>query len=85
MSADMDVYLLSENAIFDEITETVILQVNNVSISLTIDEFIDFNTNLENARDSLFNMPQYVIGTYTTDEGESKITLIRKPDSEDYT
>ncbi len=84
MLADMDIYLLSENAIFDEVTETIVLQVSNVSISLTIDEFIDFSNRIEEATESLFKMPEYVIGTFTSDDGENKITLLRKPDNEEY-
>ena len=85
MSADMDIYLLSENCIFDEITETIVMQIGNISVSLSIDEFIEFSTNLEDAKSSLFNMPSYVIGTFTCPEGDKKITLVRKPDDDDYT
>jgi len=85
MSADTDCLLLSESAIFDKLTETVVIQLDRMSIALSIDEFIDFCTQIEEARNLFFKMEDYVIGTYNSPEGDKKITLLRKPDDEDFT
>jgi len=75
---------LSGGAILDEHTDTVVLQLDRIHISFTIDEFFEFYDRIEDIRKDLISIPGYVVGKYTVD-GEEKITLVRKPeDDEEY-
>lgn len=73
---------LSRNAILDEHTDTVVLQLDRFHISFTIDEFFEFFDRIDDIRKDLISVPGYVVGKYIVD-GEEKITLVRKPDDDE--
>ena len=73
---------LANNAVLDVLTDTVVLQLDRIHISMSIDEFFEFYDSVSEIRADLLSAPGYIVGKYMDGEKE-RTTLVREPESED--
>ena len=82
MTGIQDLEILSDGIWFEEATGTIIVGIDRVSLTLTLEEMWELCEAMEDAKRSLENHPRVVIGVYEED-GEIKKEFIQKPDESD--
>ena len=69
---------------YDEETASIIFSFDRVSVTLALDEFLEFADIVEETRQSLLSRPEIVIGVYEED-GKTKKELTILPDERELT
>ena len=67
----------------DEDDGYVYLDLNRVTITFLVEEFLDFCELIDTMKSSLLSNPNLVVGTYDDEDGEREVLLV-KPEEEDY-
>tara|TARA_Y100000310_G_C20223026_1_gene596620 strand:- start:368 stop:613 length:246 start_codon:yes stop_codon:yes gene_type:complete len=69
---------LSENVWLDELTKTIVLGIDRFSIAFDAQEFWNFCLSIEEAKHSLENHSDFIIGTYEEDGVEKTELIVRE-------
>ena len=77
-----DLEELSNGIWFEEYTGTIIIGIDRVSLTLSLDEMWDLCESIVEAKERLEKHPDVVIGTYI-EAGQEKKSFIKKPDDND--
>jgi len=67
---------------FEKEDASIIVCIDRVAITLSLDEFLDFYDTVDQIKESLLSDPDICIGTYEED-GKLKRQLIIVPDSDE--
>lgn len=82
----MSVVIIDNDSFIDSESHTVAIQIDRVTVSLNVEEFLDFFRTVSDIKLYLESSPDYVIGKETdTETGEVSDIIIPKPDDDDYT
>ena len=74
---------LSENVWLDEVTHTIVLGIDRLSLAFDAQEFWDFCLSIEEAKSEIEKHPDFIVGTYEED-GIERTQLIVKTDDPDF-
>jgi len=77
-----DLEELSNGIWFEEYTGTIIIGIDRVSLTLSLDEMWDLCESIVEAKERLESHPDVVVGTYV-ENGQEKKAFIKKPDDDD--
>ena len=77
--------LLTENAWFEETTDSVVIMIDRISIAFLIEEFIDFCNEMDEIRSKLMSDPRFVVANATSgNKSIEYLTRNNATDDEDY-
>ena len=77
--------LLTENAWFEETTDSVVIMIDRISIAFLIEEFIDFCNEMDEIRSKLMSDPRFVVANATSgNKSIEYLTRNNSTDDEDY-
>ena len=82
MTETPDLEVLADGILFEETSGTIVIGIDRVSITLTLEEMWDLCESMIDAKTALENHPAVVIGTYTED-GKIIKEFMQKPDEND--
>ena len=77
-----DLEILADGILFEESSGTIIIGIDRVSLTLTLEEMWELCEAMIDAKKALENHPGVVIGTYT-EEGEVIKEFMKKPKEDD--
>ena len=82
----MSVILVNDSAVLDTESHSVIIQLDRITLSLEVEEFLDFYRSIVNLKEYLESSPDYLIGQETDQEtGEIRDVILPRPDEDEYT
>ena len=82
----MSIIVVGNNSVIDLESHSVAIQLDRVTISLDVEEFLDFYRSILDIKDFLETSPEYVVGQETDEKsGETADVILPKPDDNDYT
>tara|TARA_Y100000592_G_C5282456_1_gene226902 strand:- start:337 stop:585 length:249 start_codon:yes stop_codon:yes gene_type:complete len=82
----MSLVVINQDAVIDHESHSVVIQFDRVTLSMAVEEFLDFYNTIADIKDFLTSSPDYVVGLETdVDTEETKSVIIPKPDEDDYT
>ena len=77
--------LLNESSWLDESDGTVSFSITeNITLTLYVEEFLDFLESIEDIKSILINQENIVVGTVTDKNGNQKDQLLIKPKEDEY-
>ena len=82
----MSIVLINNNSILDAQSHSVAIQLDRITISLEVEEFLDFYRSILEVKEFLESSPDYIVGQETDEEtGIVNDIVLPKPDDDDYT
>ena len=77
---------MNDSAVLDTESHSVIIQLDRITLSLEVEEFLDFYRSIVNLKEYLESSPDYLIGQETDQEtGEIRDVILPRPDEDEYT
>ena len=82
----MSIVVVGDSAVIDLESHSVAIQLDRVTVSLEVEEFLDFYRSILDIKEYLESSPEYVVGQETDQEtGQTTDVILPKPDDNDYT
>ena len=82
----MSIVVVGNSAVIDLESHSVAIQLDRVTVSLEVEEFLDFYRSILDIKEYLESSPEYVVGQETDQEtGQTTEVILPRPDDNDYT
>jgi len=75
---------INDSCYLDTESHVIAIQIDRVTFTLHVDEFLDFYSTMDDIKDFLMSSSGYVVGS-TMADNESKKIIMPKPDENEYT
>ena len=75
---------INDSCYLDATSHMLAVQIDRVTFTFHVDEFLDFYEVFDDIKDFLITSPDYVVGRTMTND-ENKDVIVPKPDENEYT